>query len=79
MTLSSISAYTMESVAEAMNTQSTSLYGTPCLLLTLLEYPDCGGLWFQLYVFKRRDITEQLIRRVEKAGYRYRDLRRCSC
>ncbi|KAF8938475.1 Hydroxyacid oxidase 1 [Haplosporangium gracile] len=32
-----------------------------------------GGLplfWFQLYVYKDRAVTEQLIRRVEKAGYK---------
>ncbi|KAG0030629.1 Hydroxyacid oxidase 1 [Podila clonocystis] len=26
--------------------------------------------WFQLYVYKDREVTEQLIRRVEKAGYK---------
>jgi (S)-2-hydroxy-acid oxidase len=28
--------------------------------------------WFQLYVYKDRVVTEQLIRRVEKAGYKGR-------
>ncbi|HTK11729.1 MAG TPA: alpha-hydroxy acid oxidase [Ktedonobacteraceae bacterium] len=29
-----------------------------------------GPLWFQLYVYKERNISEALIRRVEEAGYR---------
>lgn len=26
--------------------------------------------WFQLYIYKNREITKSLIRRVEKAGYK---------
>ncbi|MBV9280354.1 MAG: alpha-hydroxy-acid oxidizing protein [Chloroflexi bacterium] len=29
-----------------------------------------GPLWFQLYVYSRRDIAERLVRRAEAAGYR---------
>ncbi len=29
-----------------------------------------GPLWFQLYVYNRRDVAEQLVRRAQAAGYR---------
>ncbi|KAF9308199.1 Hydroxyacid oxidase 1 [Podila horticola] len=35
-----------------------------------LSSPGLPLFWFQLYVYKDREVTEQLIRRVEKAGYK---------
>lgn len=35
-----------------------------------LSSPGLPLYWFQLYVYKDREVTEQLIRRVEKAGYK---------
>ncbi|KAF9212260.1 Hydroxyacid oxidase 1 [Podila verticillata] len=35
-----------------------------------LSTPGLPLYWFQLYVYKDREVTEQLIRRVEKAGYK---------
>jgi len=35
----------------------------------LPEMRDVGGRWFQLYIFKRREVTEQLVKRAEAAGY----------
>lgn len=31
---------------------------------------DAGLRWFQLYVYTDRRVTEQLVRRAERAGYR---------
>ncbi|KAF9381231.1 Hydroxyacid oxidase 1 [Podila verticillata] len=35
-----------------------------------LSTPGLPLYWFQLYVYQDREVTEQLIRRVEKAGYK---------
>eukprot|EP01124_Arcella_intermedia_P009325 TRINITY_DN16084_c0_g1_i5.p1 TRINITY_DN16084_c0_g1~~TRINITY_DN16084_c0_g1_i5.p1 ORF type:complete len:245 (-),score=40.66 TRINITY_DN16084_c0_g1_i5:499-1233(-) len=56
MCLSTISSTQLEDVAKAMAAHEPGKKAS-------------GGLWFQLYVLKRRDITERLVRRAEAAGY----------
>jgi len=54
-TLSSLSTMSMEEVAGAVPTDNS---GMP------------KGLMFQLYVFKRRDITEAIVKKAERLGYK---------
>lgn len=46
--------------------------GVASLATTSLEtVAEAGGpLWFQLYVYREREISERLVRRAEQAGYR---------
>jgi isopentenyl diphosphate isomerase/L-lactate dehydrogenase-like FMN-dependent dehydrogenase len=51
--------------------------GTPLTLSTLSSFSieevaqaAAGPLWFQLYVFRNRDITHALVKRAEAAGYK---------
>jgi len=35
--------------------------------------------WFQVYVYKDRAMTESLVRRVEKAGYKGKKIKKKKC
>ncbi|XP_071832600.1 2-Hydroxyacid oxidase 1-like [Apostichopus japonicus] len=41
-----------------------------CSIEEVAEAAPDGLRWFQLYVYKDRDLTESLVRRAEKAGYK---------
>lgn len=50
----------------------TALGASPAAVCSPEEVKSAGGgavKFFQLYIFKNRDFTKQLLRRVEKAGY----------
>jgi 4-hydroxymandelate oxidase len=50
-----------------------TIYTASTIATTSLEdiaQASAGPKWFQLYVFRDRDITEQMIKRAKKAGYK---------
>ncbi|XP_042310370.1 hydroxyacid oxidase 2 isoform X2 [Sceloporus undulatus] len=55
--------------AEAMNTcYIASTYST-CSVEEIAAAAPTGVQWFQLYIHKRRDLSEQLVRRIESSGF----------
>ncbi|XP_028967586.1 hydroxyacid oxidase 1 [Galendromus occidentalis] len=54
MMLSTLSTTSLEDVAHEFNNWTVGR----------------GGLWFQLYIYKNREVTEKLVKRAETAGYR---------
>ena len=63
---------------ELATARAAAAAGTICIASTLSTYPiediaaaaPAAMLWFQLYVFRDRSITEELVRRAEAAGCR---------
>lgn len=54
MLLSTLSTTSLEDVAHEFNNWTVGR----------------GALWFQLYIYKDREVTKKLVKRVEAAGYR---------
>ncbi|MBI1796668.1 MAG: alpha-hydroxy-acid oxidizing protein [Candidatus Eisenbacteria bacterium] len=62
---------------ELATARAAGAAGTIMCVSTVASHPleaiaaaATGPLWFQLYVYKERALTEQLVRRAEAAGYR---------
>ncbi|KAJ8980292.1 hypothetical protein NQ317_005212 [Molorchus minor] len=56
--------------AQALGVLYTLSTGATCSIEEVAEAAPNGLKWFQIYVYKNRKITEDLIRRAEKAGYK---------
>jgi (S)-2-hydroxy-acid oxidase len=70
MTLSSLSTTSLEDVINASSSSSSSTSLFSSFLSPFSSSTDQKGIyWFQLYVYRNDDITLDLIRRAEKAGY----------
>lgn len=54
----------------AHNTLMTLSSWSTTALEEVMQAAPSGPKWFQLYVYKDRDITTELVRRAERAGYR---------
>ena len=62
---------------EQATAQAAGKFGTVMVLSTLANFSieevkevSTGNLWFQLYVYKDKDVTRSLVERAEKAGYK---------
>jgi (S)-2-hydroxy-acid oxidase len=71
MTLSSLSTTSLEEVIDAPSPSSStgSLFSSFLSPFSSASADKKGIYWFQLYVYRNDDITLDLIRRAEKAGY----------
>ena len=59
-----------QKVASKRNLLMILSTGSSKSLEEVAKYSQNGNLWFQLYVYKDRKLSESLVKRAEKAGYK---------
>lgn len=70
MIIFSFSCLFLHTAAESVNTcYITSTYSTCSVEEIAAAAPD-GYRWFQLYVYRDRKLSEQIVQRVESLGYK---------